>query len=163
MRIDIFNSMDPNGLRVPATINIIHVDDATSNDGELLYMLTFNVGALDLNGNKIKTIIIKDITYGNIKKEIANGLTQLAEQIDWGVLREDKYPPVIKELSPTPNQTTVPLHSLVKLKLRDEFPATGINPTSVKLYANGVDITSDTIIKIEDNEARITWYPKVIS
>jgi len=159
MRVNLFHSRAPNDLRVPVTINIIQNDLVASNDGEVVFLLLFAVGILDKNGNSIDDLIIENVTKENVKKEIARGLSLLAEQIDWDNLQTDVSHPRIKSIYPENNQENVPIHTNVDIKLRDEFPATGIDISTIKMYVNGIEVTPDLYINQRDNEVSIKWIP----
>lgn len=159
MRVNLFNSNNPNGKRVPVTINIEVVDLVQSNDGEVLYIIGLHVGTVGLDGNRIDPVFINNVTKENILKEIENGLSTLGQLIDWGTLEADIYAPIITELSPVNNNTNVSIDSNVLIRLKDSFPASFIDPSSIKLKANGIDVTPNLQIKERDNEVSVLWVP----
>ena len=160
MKVNLFNSKDPNGLRIPITVNIVHEDEASTNDGELIFRLTLDTGAIDTNGDRIDTVVIENVTQTTFKRELAKGLATIADQIDWGTLRTDTHSPLIEDIYPENNQINVPLGANVYIKLREAFPATGIDPSTIKLIVNNIDVTNELNIKNRDLEANITWIPK---
>lgn len=159
MRVNLFHSRAPNDLRVPVTVNIIQNDLVYSNDGEVVFLLLFSVGVVDINGNSIEDIIIENVSKENIKKEIQKGLSLIADQIDWDNLQNDIHPPLIKDIFPENKQDNVSIHSNVTVKLRDEFPAAGIDTSTIKLFVNGIEVTPDLHINQKDNEVSVKWIP----
>jgi len=110
----------------------------------------------------IDDVIIKDVTQDSIKHEIAKGMSTIASKIDWGNLENDIKAPYIKKIQPKNLDTNVPITSSVYIKLKDSFPASAIKLSSIKLFANNIDITSETIIKEKEFEVDLTWYPKIL-
>jgi len=158
------NSKDPTGLRVPINLNIEHLDDVSSNDGEVIYVLKFTTAGIDKDtGLEIGTTILKDVSQENIKQEIQNGLAAIGKRIDWDNLSNDEDAPRIVEISPKPSTQDVSIQSLVKLRLLDYFPTEGINPATIKLKVNGVDVTPELRVKGDLNEYYVSWLPKVIT
>src|SRR5574343_572828 len=111
MRINLFNAKKPNGIKVPITVNIIHQDDVSSNDGELLFMLLFATGVKSLTGGTVKDHITRDVTQTSILEEINKGLAYIGSQINWGALEADIYPPLIKSISTVNGETEVSIFS----------------------------------------------------
>ena len=159
MRINLFHARAPNDLRVPVTVNIIQNDLVHSNDGEAVFLLLFSVGVVDTNGNSIDDVIFENVTSDNVKKEIARGLSILAEQIGWDNLQTDASHPRIKDIYPENNQENVPIATNVDIKLRDEFPTSGIDTSTIKLYVNGIEVTPDLDVNQKDNEVSVKWIP----
>lgn len=162
MRVSLFNAKDPNGRRIPVTVNIKHHDKTNDfNEGDLVYLIEMSVGFLDTNGNPIDNVVICDVSQEDIKKEIGKGLALIGEKINWGDLREDTRAPVVMSVFPEPGETGVPVYSSVNVKLRDHFPFSGIDESTIKLTVNGIDVTGKLLINNEANEAKITWIPVV--
>ena len=159
MRINLFHSRAPNSLRVPVTVNITQNDIVNTNNGEVVFLITLDVGILDKNGNRIDTVVLNDVLKENIKKEISHGLALIAEQINWTDLLDDNAPPNIKYIYPVKDQTQVPIYSNVDVKLRDEFPMSGIDPSTIKLFVNDIEVTTDLLLRQSDNEVDIKWIP----
>jgi hypothetical protein len=163
MRVNLFHSRAPNELRVPVTINITQSDLVHTNDGEVVFILVFAVNVLDKDGKRIDDVVIENVTGNNVKKEIANGLSILASKIDWENLQQDVHPPRVKDVSPYNKQVNVPISDDIFIKLRDEFPAAGIDTSTIKLFANDVEVTPELSIRQRDNEVSIKWIPRKIT
>lgn len=161
-RINLKHSKAPNGLLIPITVNIEHSALKSNNDGELIFILTFDTGAIDLNGAVIETVVIDGVSKKSIKREIQKGVTLIGNQIDWEDLQEDVAAPRIENISPEPGEKDVSIESHIILKLKDNFPTTGIDPNSINLKVNDIDITSDLRIKGADTEYYIRWIPTIL-
>jgi hypothetical protein len=162
VRINLKNAKAPNGLLIPITVNIEHSVLVENQDGELIFLLTFETGAIDVNGNRIDTVVIDGVTQESIKKEIQKGVTIIGDQIDWENLQEDTTAPKIEEISPEPDSEAVDINSHVVLKVKDSFPTTGIDPESIKLLVNNVDVTDDLKIDGADTEYYVRWIPTIL-
>lgn len=162
MQVNVFNARNPNGKRVPVTVTVEHSDKKSTNDGELVYLITLQTGAKSISGGAIDIVYIDDVTLANVKKELEKAITTIAEQIDWGTLEADKSAPLIVEYTPTKGETNVPIEAQVFLRLRDPFPASFINPATIKLKVNGVDVTSQVTVQEKETEQLVFWSPTII-
>jgi len=159
VQVNLFNSRNPNGPLVPVTINVEQVDDVVTKDGEVIYVIVLSANVLDYNGKVIEDVIINNISEENLKTAIENALTLIGSQINWGLLEEDTYAPIIVDLEPKNNQTNVSIYSDIYLKLKDPFPASLIDLSSIKFYVNGIDETSRLTIRQIDNEVKLVYTP----
>lgn len=159
MRVYLFNSLNPNGKQVPVTVNIEHSDKVNTKDGEVVYLITLDTGAKDLNGDRIDTVYIDNVTKQNVEKELNSALTTIGMQIDWGTLKSDIYPPRIMSISPKDKEENVSIHSTVSIKLKDPLPSSFINTSSVRLKVNGIDITNEVSLSENNNELKVDWIP----
>lgn len=163
MLVNLFNSQNPNGKRVPVSVNIVHEDNVVSNDGELLYLMTFSTGALDILGQRIPAIVFENITAPSIQDYIEQGLTQIASQIDWELLEDDTFAPTVTQVVPSPNQEDIKIYSNVLVKVVDRFPTAGLDFSSLTFTVNDIDVTPEVNIKGNETQALITWVPKKIT
>lgn len=159
MHINLFNAKNPNGKRVPVSVSIEHVDLQQTNDGELVYIVSISTGARDVNGNKIDTIYINSVTERTFKTQLSLALSELAVQIDWGTLEEDVYPPLIMNMSPKRDEQSVNIDSDVFIELKDPFPASFIDVTTLKFTVNGIDVTPEVKLSEKDNHLYLHWIP----
>ena len=163
MRVNLFNAQSPDGKTVPITVNINQLDDSTTNDGEVLWVIILSAGVLDKDtGQLVEDIVINNIQKEDILTELSSGLNEMGARINWTDLEEDLRAPVIKQMTPNLEDIEVPIDSNVTIRLRDEFPTTGIDTSSIKMYANGIEVTQDLHINTESNEASILWVPRRI-
>lgn len=154
MRLNLFNSQNPNGPRLPITIDILHQDLNHTLDGELVYILQFTT-----NIKTINPVVIYNVTETSIYQEIQNGLVDIASQLDWGNILVDIKSPAIEMLSPKDNEQNVSISSSVIIQLVDRFPTSLIDPSTIKIKANGIDISNSLEIKSKNQFINITWNP----
>ena len=158
MQINLFNARNPNGKRVPVTVIVEQPDNVTTNDGEVIYVVSLHTGAVGLNGSTILPIYINGITESTFQEELKKALTSLGDQIDWGLLENDKKSPLITSLTPK-NKETINIHEDVFITLKDPLPASYIDLSTLKLKINGVDVTGNATITEKDNNVTIHWQP----
>lgn len=159
MQINLFNAKNPNGKRVPVSVTIEHSDIQKTNDGELVYLVTLATGARGLDGNRIDIVYINNVTDRTFKSELSKALSTIAEQINWGILEDDIYPPMIVEMSPTRDEENVNIDENLYLELKDPFPASFIDLSTLKLKVNETDITSEVRVTEKDNHVYLEWTP----
>jgi hypothetical protein len=162
MKVNLFNSKNPNGKTVPVTVIIEHVDLVQTNDGELVYLIVLHAGARAINGRQVEPVYINNVTKSTILLELQKGLALLAEQIDWGVLEDDTIPPQIVNMYPKSNQKNVSIDSNVYLTLRDPFPASFIDLSTLKLLVNNIDVSGSIKTRERSNEVKLEWVPTKI-
>jgi len=157
--VNLFNSQAPRGRRVIITGILEQVDLQETVDGEVIWVLRMETNINDSNGDQIDPVYINGVTEDTLTEEIRNAISIIAPQIDWGTLEEDDRAPYLLDLSPNNNQEDVSIHANVRLHLRDAFPTVGIDPSTIKLRVNNIDVSNDLRITGIDNEYKITWVP----
>lgn len=162
MQINLFNSLNPNGRRVPVTVVIEHIDVSTTNDGELIYTVSIHTGARDVGGNVIDVIYLNGVSEDSFQEELKKALTALGDQIDWGTLEADTFAPIITELIPNRDESSVAITSNLFITMKDPFPASFINLSTVKIKVNGIDVTPEAVVSEKNNRVSISWVPRRI-
>lgn len=160
MQVSLFNASNPNGKRVPVTISIEHSDIVSSNDGELLYMIVLDTGAASISGNRVPPVYLNGVEEVSIFKEIERGLAIIGGQINWGVLEEDSYPPIITGITPKNSEQNVKMETDVEIELKDPFPASFINTSTAKLTVQGINVTGEVNIVEKEGKVRLHWSPR---
>lgn len=153
------NSLNPNGVVVPVTVDISLIQDASDAAEDEIWVIDFDTEALDTNGNEILTHTVHTRgAISNIEEVIEKGLAYIGEHIDWGTLQPDVASPYISEYSPT-QTTDVSIYSSVYFKIKDEVPSTGIDPSTITLTVNGIDVTDQLSIEDLTTMAIVRWNP----
>lgn len=162
MEINLFNARSPNGLRVPVTITMEQFISDKNKDGEVIYTLTLSCAALTPDKKRIDPVYINGVTNQNIQQEIQKGLAKLGELIDWYEDLPDDKAPMITEISPKNEETDVSFFANVQVLLNDRLPSSSIDPNTIKMYANDIQINSNEleISAKTPREYRVTWHPK---
>ena len=157
------NTLNPDSVVAPVTVEIGFVKDINDGDAENIWIIDFNTKIKDKNGDPIPTKTYK-LTEGKttVEEIIESGLAWVGEQIDWGDLRTDTYRPYVYEYSPT-GTTDVPIYAPVYFYIKDPFPTVGIDPNSISLVVNNIDVTSDLKIETFSSYTKVVWNPVRIS
>ena len=162
MRVLLKDAKNPNGrLMIPVSVNVRQVDDVNTNDGEVIYVLEFICGAIDHDGNRIETVIIDNVSEEDVKDQIERGLSIIGAQVPWPNQQEDEYAPRIIEVFPQDESKDVPINSHIYGTLRDYFPTSGIDPSTIKIRVNGIDVTDEARITGEETQYRFRWIPTI--
>ena len=159
MHINLFNSSNPNGKCIPVTITLKQVDDINTHDGEVIYTILLATGAIDRNKKRVDNVFLNNVSETSVMGELNRGLSIIGKQIDWGVLEEDIHPPIITDIFPLNNSQNVPINSNVSIDLKDPFPASFIDLSTLKLKVNGIDVSNQLVIKENNTDIKLTWVP----
>jgi hypothetical protein len=168
MLISLFNAKNPNGKRVPVTVNLESFpdkenfglpDQGIAGAGDIKYVMVLQTGVLDIHSKAIDPIYVEGVTQATLKDELQKALTTLAEKINWGLLEEDMAPPVIDSLSISNNDTNVSMESDLFITLKDPLPSSLIDPSTIKLEVNGIDVSDKLQIVEKGNTVNIHWIP----
>jgi hypothetical protein len=116
----------------------------------------------DIDGNIIPAARAHSVSASNFDDVIETALSTLCAKIDWSPLSVDKTAPFIDEATPV-NGTTVPIHSNVYIKIKDNLPSSGIDLSGLKVTLNnGVvdfDITNEVIVDGDPYIYTLNWSP----
>jgi len=155
----LFHSQDPRGLRVPISVTINQYIVQENQDGEPLWFLKLETNVSDENGNAIDPVYVQEIAEDQITEEISKATVIIADQVAWGDLKPDTSPPYVVSVNPQDRQENVSIFSNVSVGIRDAFPTTAIDPSTIKLKVNGIDVTPEIHLSGVDNEYTISWVP----
>jgi len=160
--VDVFNSLAPRGKKIIVTGILEQVDLQETVDGEVIWILRLVTNFFKSDGTLATPVYVVEVTEDTLSEEIRKGISEIASQIEWDNIEEDSKPPHIVSMSPSPSEENVNIHSNVQVRLRDSFPTVGIDPATIKLKVNGIDVTSELDIKGVDNEFLVTWVPQIV-
>ena len=156
--VNVFNSLAPKGKRIVVTGILEQVDLQETVDGEVIWVIRLTTGFFKADGTFATPTYVHEVTEETLLDEIRKGISFIADQIDWGVLEDDTKPPYVSHVSPVNGDDNVPIYANVQVRVKDAFPTVGIDPSTIKLKVNGIEIT-DLSIQGVDNEYLITWTP----
>lgn len=156
------NSLNPDGVVVPVTVKLNLISDTThipyeGAEGEDIWVIDFNTYAKDINGDQIPT---KTVVYRageqDIEEVIETGLAWIGERVDWGTLLDDVAAPYVDYFSIS-ETTDIPILTPVMFKLKDAAPSVGIDPDSITLAVNDIDVTDQITVDSFSFYTRIKW------
>ena len=135
-------------------VSIVPVNEVGDNK----YVFKLHTRAKDKDGKFIEPLYLYETSINGFMKALPNAIAELCSIIYWGKEYTDSKAPYIEYYGPTGND--VSLFSTVMVGITDGFPSKGIDPTSVKVSVNGVDVTNDIVVDSNYNKLRLTWSPK---
>lgn len=156
---NLFHAKKPQGRRVPVTVSVDQYILEEARDGEPVWLLKVETNMFDALGQVISPEYIYAVSGTYPIDDITKAAARIAEQIDWGALEEDTYPPRITAVSPARGEENVSIFSNVMLDIKDPFPTSTLDPSTIKLKVNGVDVSSQLHTSGKHNEYRVVWSP----
>jgi hypothetical protein len=138
---------------------------AYSRRGETYWEIHITTTGTDINGDAIESSWIDVFdSEETIDEVIGSKLAEICGQIDWSndgdfLLEEDRYVPYISYQYPAADQTDVPLHSSITIKVKELLPGEGIDIDTISLKVKGVSVVPS--ITGNPFEYTITYTPKV--
>jgi hypothetical protein len=154
------NSLNPDGPVVPVTVDIKMVQDVVYEpDGDSIWVVDFTTSIKDVDGDTIPchTIHLRGANQ-TIDDVISDGLAWVGQRVDWGTLQDDVALPYVDSYGPT-QTTNVPIASEVFFNIKDELPSAGIDPSSITLVVNGIDVTDQLDIVETSSVTKVKWNP----
>lgn len=130
-------------------------------DGELVWLIEIATAEPHKDGGTIPPVFIHYTSSNNLDDAIREATQTIAKQVDWLPLNTDLRPPFVTYSHPTPIQHVVDIHSSVIVDIRDILPAAGIDPDSIEVIINDMDVTEDIDLEGDPYQYRIIWNPKV--
>ena len=151
------NNLNPHKA-VKCTISFKQVT-SKNREGEPLWFVELATSEKDKNGNSVRPVYIDNVTEGTLDAAITKATAILSDQIDWSPLIEDNRPPFV--VTSYPDEQVVDINSLVTFTIRDIEPSDGIDPDSITMTVNGLDVTDELELVGSPFEYSITWKPKI--
>jgi hypothetical protein len=154
------NTLNPNKV-VKCAITFRQMVDSKS-DGELIWLIEIGTVEPHKDGGKILPIIIHHTSTANLDSEIKKATEKIAEQINWGNVITDLRPPFVTYSYPKIDQTTkIDINTSVVVDIKDILPAAGIDPNSIQVVVNDIDVSNDIFLDGDPYQYRIRWSPKL--
>ena len=151
------NSLNPSKV-VSCTITFRQFIDKNSNDGELRWIIEIITTEPSKNGGKIVPVYINYTSKTNLDLEIKKATEAISRQIDWEPVVGDLRPPFVSYCS-IEEGGTASIDSDLVFTIEDIFPAAGIDPNSIRITANGMDVTDRLKIEGDPYKYDVRWTP----
>lgn len=153
------NSLNPNKV-IKCTITFRQVANK-QNNGDAVWLIEIGTIEPDKDGKAIKPIFIHTTPSMNIDAAIKKATEEIAKQVNWGTLLVDLRPPFVTHFSPGAKEKIVSINSNVVIDIKDILPAAGINPDSIEVIVNDIDVSEEISIDGDPYEYRVRWGPKI--
>jgi hypothetical protein len=179
---------------VKFTINVRQLHDVTYDPNEVLlvdqprvegdeiWILEIGTYETDINGDPIPERKIKLVSLSNLSAIIDETIRDMCSYVDWGTLQTDREAPYVYWYMPNDGTLDLETPAIVEdaslssdiyFKLREDFPAVGIDLSSIEVsitisgtdptkeWTIDEDITSEVEITGTPYDAQIYWSPPV--
>lgn len=154
------NSLNP-GRVVSCTITFRQLIDKNSDDGELRWVIEIITTAPHKDGGPIAPVYINYTSKTNLDLEIKKATEAISRQIDWEPVLQDLRPPFISYCSIEEGEI-VPIDSDLTFTIEDILPAAGIDPESICVTVNGMDVTNRLKITGDPYKFDVRYSPYMI-
>ena len=127
-------------------------------DGESVWLIEIRTVEPHKDGGSIPPEFIHYSNTMNLDEAIREATEKIASKINWLPLTEDVRAPFVFNYEPKSN--VVDIYSKVLVDMKDILPAAGIDPNSIEVIVNGIDVTNDIELIGHPYEYRILWQPR---
>jgi hypothetical protein len=153
------NSLNPNKV-VKCTITFRQIINK-GEGGEPVWLIEIGTVEPHKDGGKIPPLFIHHTTSINLDVAIKEATEKIAEQINWESLISDLRPPFVIYNFPENNQSSVGIYTSVIVDIQDILPAAGIDPNSIEVVINDINVSDEISLEGDPYQYRIKWDPKV--
>ena len=151
------NSLNPNKV-VSCTITFRQFIDKNAKDGELRWVIEITTAELNKSGGKIAPVYINHTSETNLDLEIKKATEVISKQIDWEPVTSDIRPPFVSYCNIEEGET-VDINSDLVFTIEDILPAAGIDPNSIRVMVNGMDVADKLKITGDPYRYDVRWTP----
>lgn len=153
------NSLNPHKL-ARCGMTLTQYVDHKGHDGEPIWLLAVGTTELDKNGKEIKEVYTNLTSLDNISEELEKLVEKISVQIDWSPFEKDTSAPYVDSVYPV--EYVAKINEPVEFVIKERMPLEGIDPSSIKVTANGIDITNELEIKGNPQEYHLKWRPSIV-
>lgn len=152
------NPLNPSKL-VNLGITYSQLVNVKDRERELIWVIEIATTETTVSGLAIPPEIIHLTSLESMDDEIREAVERISAKINWEPLVADTRAPLIEEVSPSTYVTSI--YSDVMFKLIDLQPSAGIDLTSIQVFVNDIDVSSDLIIEGDEYGCDVTWRPRI--
>lgn len=154
------NTLNPNKV-IKCTITFRQIVNK-GEDGEPVWLIEIGTIEPHKDGGKIPPIFIHYTSSSNLDAAIKKATESIAEQVNWESLVLDLRPPFVIYSYPEVNRAnSVGIHTNVIIDIQDILPAAGIDPDSIEVIINDINVSDEISLEGDPYQYRIRWDPKV--
>jgi len=95
----------------------------------------------------------------NLDVAINEATERIAAQVDWAPLTNDLRPPFVVDYEP--KAPIVGIYSDVVVVIKDIFPTGGIDPDSIEVVINNIDVTDEIKLLGDPLQYSVMWGPPI--
>jgi hypothetical protein len=128
-------------------------------EGENVWLVQLGTSEPHKDGGEILPRFVHLTSLDNLDEEIREATEAISVQVDWGTLVEDNEGPHLEAFSPT--GSVVDISSNVTVDLKEDLPSAGIDPNSISITVNGIDVSNELEIDGTPFDYNIVWRPAI--
>ena len=152
------NSLNPSKV-VGCTISLRQLTNK-GEKGEPVWVIEVRTVEPHKDGGEIPPAYVHYNNSINFDEAVKEATEIISRQIDWSPLDDDIKAPFIYSISPSQNET-VDIGSGITFILKDSLPTIGIDPDSIQVTVNGLDVTDKLRISGTPSEYKVVWNPSI--
>jgi len=151
------SSLNPNKV-VKCTITFRSITNK-GEEGEPVWVVEINTPEPHKDGGNISPVFIHYSSANDLDLAIKEATKEISAQIDWSPENPDSRAPFVCYNYPEDGDMSVDINSDVIVDIKDLLPSAGIDPSSIRVVINDVDVTSDLEIDGDPYNYKIRWFP----
>jgi hypothetical protein len=128
-------------------------------EGEPVWLVEIRTLEPHKDGGSIPPEYIHYTSDQNLDVAIRKATQRVASKIDWTPLTKDIRPPSVIDYRP--KSSVVSIYSDVMVEIKDNLPAAGIDPDSITMTINGLDVTDELKLIGDPYNYKVMWQPKI--
>lgn len=151
------NSLNP-GKVVSCSVSFRQIVNK-GEEGEPVWLVEIITLEPHKDGGSIPPEYIHYTSDQNLDVAIRKATQRIASKVDWTPTITDIRPPFVVNYSP--RSAVVDIYSDVLVDITDILPAAGIDPDSITMTINDLDVTGELEITGDPYNYRVMWKPKI--
>lgn len=151
------NSLNPDKV-VKCSITFRKITNK-NEEGEPVWLIQIATTELHKDGGNIPSVFIHTVSLNNIDEEINQATEKIADQVDWGVLKQDTRAPIVDIIAPLGDVENIDINSDIVFDIEDLLPAAGVDIDSIEVLVNGMDVTNELEITGDPYKYNVIWKP----
>jgi hypothetical protein len=151
------NSLNP-GKVVSCSVSFRQIVNK-GEEGEPVWLVEIRTLEPHKDGGSIPPEYIHYTNDQNLDVAIRKATQRIASKVNWEPTITDIRPPFVVDYSP--RSDVVDIYSDVMVDITDILPAAGIDPDSITMTINGLDVTDEIELIGDPYNYRVMWQPKI--
>ena len=154
------NSLNPHKV-ISCGITYKQLVDKNSYDGEPIWVIEVATDEPHVTtSGTIPPYHIHLTDTLDVDMEVEKAVAAIAKQVDWTPLSTDSMPPFVDWSEPSTYMARI--QDDVRVSVKEQHPSIGIDYSSLQMFVNGFDVTSDLRISGDEYNYVLRWLPPAI-
>jgi len=154
------NSLNPEQVvRLAVTLRRVIPKEPGFDEGGRYWVLEVGTGELGVDGAPVSTEMVYLRSSVNIDLEISKAVAEICSKLSWDTGSDEEAPCAF--IVRPESFENVSLGNTVIINLRDVFPSSGIDWSSIRMWVNGVPVAPE--ITGDPFNTTVIFVPRVIN